>query len=65
VSDRKLNCDQCAAPATCVARGHVTTAAFQLVDAGLHVFCDAHCDHKTPSRCLPIVRLERGEEYDR
>lgn len=74
MSEREVTCDRCTKePAVCVTQhrkagyeietmhGSMESAIF----ASCEVSCSVCCDHKAPRRCLPIVRYERGEEFDK
>lgn len=71
MSEREVICDVCRSdPATCVEQ-HSDAGSDYSEDGGdtinygsTIVACSTCCDHKSPHRCLPIVRYERGKEFD-
>lgn len=58
MSEREVYCDFCKSPANCVDK------IDNFPSLGTKCSCDEHCDHKAPHKCLPIVRYERGKEFD-
>lgn len=59
--EREVTCGSCKKdPATCVSQADQAFGYGLLVAA----MCSTCCDHKAPHRCLPIVRYERGKEFD-
>lgn len=60
MSERVVECFACSNDAVCVEEAKNEIGTRRLLTA----MCGVHCDHKAPHRCLPIVRYERGKEFD-